>query len=196
MTGMVLGIRIENHTPFDFGGSRAALSNRVRKWLNEIQKRTLMGMAEQYHQDLMPKHFRAGAQSEYGYEERTEFYDKEIKPKQGVAGGKNPNISLNLKGESMRAILYGPLKLSGNHNVVTSQTANPPSYFTNPFIGVIGTKKDGTAKIITRQPDKVDEVKRISNADQRILRRFAADKLKPALQAVNRKIKTQVKQFK
>ena len=195
MSGMVLGIRITNHTPFDWQGGRGTVSRRAGKWIREIQKQTLMAMAKKHHEELLPKHFHAGAQSEYGYEPRTDFYEEEIKPRKGVAGGKNPNISLNLKGESMRAILYGPLKITGNHNVVTSRTANAPRYFANPFIGVIGTDKRGKTKQITRQPDKMAELKRISSTDQRLLRRFAADEMKPALKAVNRKIKTQSRQF-
>ncbi len=193
---IILGMEVTNHTPFDFNGGRGGVSNRAGKWIRELKKVTLIEMAEKYHEELMPNHFLAGGPNEYGMQSRSDFYKTEIKPRKGVAGGKNPNISLNLTGESMRAILYGGLRITGNHNMITSQTGTPPSYFRNPFIGVIGKKSDGTTRVITQQPDKMDEVKRISSGDEQMLRRFASDKVNPAIKAMNRRIKKQVKKFK
>lgn len=200
MVGVVLGFRFENHTPFDFSGGRGALSGRARKWIGELQKRTLFSVGEYWHKQIFPRHFFTGAEQQYDYEPRTEFYKTVIKPIEGVAGGKNPNISLNLKGESMRAMVFIPPKISGTRNRVTVTMNQPPAYFRNPFIGVLPSSGDATRggkpKVVTRQPDKVAEVTGISERDTQELREFATREMTPIIRSINRKIQKQVKQFK
>ncbi len=203
----VLGIRFENHTPFDFNGGRGTLSLRARKWLDEIQTRTMFGVAKKWFEQVFPQHFQVGNKSRYQFEKRNVGYLLQTKVEEGVGKGKNPNVFDVLTGESERAMVHIPPRITGNKNKVTVKMHNPPSYFRNPFVGTIDVDKtirtrDGSIKdlrrtvTISRQPDKVAEVLHISSGDDQMLRRFAAESSKPAVKAANRKLKTQIKTIK
>ncbi len=197
----VLGVRFENHTPFDFHGGRGAASLRVRRWLNKLQRDTLFHVADRWFRDVFPRHFGSGNRWQYNFEPREREYLLGKKREEGVGEGKNPNVMVVWKGESARAMTAIPPRITGNHNVVTVRVNNPPSYFSNPFVGTrtIETedeRRPGTTRqveiTVNRQPDKISEVSEISERDERLLRRFAFRRIVRATRIANRTLRKQV----
>lgn len=139
-----------------------------------LVKETMFATAEHWHAQLFPKHFGPRNRSEYQLTPRNPFYLAVIKPKTGEGVGRFRDLVLSGKSQRFLQVLY---RVTGSSKRVTVRMT-PPPFFTNPFVGsfAVTDKRTGRTHVkhISRQPDKADEVTRISEEDKRDLRAFAA----------------------
>ena len=118
-------------------------------------KETLGEAAVYFGEKHLPRRFRRGNKSRYQMESRRRFYMQEIKPEAGVGRGKT--VLLSLSGRSERAaLLLNRISLTSKSATIAMPM---PNYFTNPKIGLVVDPKTGRRSRITRQPDKVGELK-------------------------------------
>jgi hypothetical protein len=95
-----------------------------------------------------------------------------------------------LTGQSERAMRF-IYKITGTAKRAVVRMS-PPRYFTRPFVGSFTDPRTGKQKIVGRQPDKPDEVTRISEEDRQELRGVAQsllmdkiEKSRPAPTTIN-----------
>lgn len=166
---LILNMRIEDGSQF---------RGLTRRW-PAIVKATMEATAEHWQKTIFPRHFGPRNRSDYGFEKRNDLYLNVIKKVEGEGEGKFRDEVL--KGQSRRWLqtLY---QVAGTAKRTTVR-ATAPTYFTKPFVGSFTDPKTGKQRVITRQPDKPDEVTRFNQADRDALEEFAWKQLKKEIEA-------------
>jgi hypothetical protein len=143
-----------------------------RRW-PELAKKTLIDTARHWHDEIFPEHFGPRNRSKYGFEPRRPLYLNVIKQRKGEGIGKYRDEVLTGKAERQMQYLF---KITGTSRLVRVRMS-PETYFYNPFVGSFTDPQTGRQKIISRQPDKPDEVTRCTEDDKDALREFSAERL-------------------
>ena len=169
MPGVILQMTIAYDTPV------RGLSRRF----GALCKETLTETAAFWQREIFPKHFGPRNRSEYHYEQRNQFYLDVIKKAKGEGEGRFRDEVLSGKSQNWMRFLF---KITGTAKKAVVRM-NPPGYFTNPFIGSFTDPRTGKQKTITRQPDKPDEVTRVSEDDRRALELLSRTKLAEKIEA-------------
>jgi len=163
MPGMILGIRHETKT----------VVRGLSRTFPALVKETMLATAEHWHQHVFPRHFGPNNRSDYRFEKRNTVYTERIKKMKGEGIGKFRDEVLS--GKSARAMQF-LFKITGSANQVKVRM-QPESYFYRPFVGSFADPRTGKQRVITRQPDKPDEVTRFTDADRDELRAVANQQL-------------------
>lgn len=159
---IILGVELED---------RSGIRGLGKVW-GQILKQSLAETAREWGESILGDHFGGRNRSEYAHVPRTSFYLKVSKLRRGVGPGRFTDLVLT--GASRRAARTSLRVTSTRHQATLRMSL--PSYFTNPFVG---TYQDGRkTKRITRQPDKVAELTRISRQDREQLRLFCEKRIR------------------
>lgn len=132
----------------------------VRRQMRRIVKDALRVTGNYWHSNILRKHFTPGAKFGYRHQRREET-TKEIKR----ALGENPELDLVQSGESQRSLRVDPRITATSNKATVRMTA--PSHWKSRAPG---------------EPDRADEVTRVSNADRKemskIMERMLASGIK------------------
>lgn len=143
----------------------------LKKSINRITKEILRETAEEFHRKILPRHFGPANRRKYKHEPRNKVYATDIKKRFGTGQGRFVDNQLNGR-TKRRALAFA--RVTGTSKKATLRV-QVPAYFNKPFVGTFRDDQGWTRRI-TRQPDKVAELKRVDNEDKEYLRKFA-DKL-------------------
>ncbi len=146
-----------------------------REW-NKITRENMRETAEEWHENIMPRHFLPGNKNRYPIEPRNPIYERFIKPKVGQGAGRT--LALILSGESRRRAMHLYRVTATRSKAVVYM--DMPAYFVRPKVGPRRDER-GRLKTSRRQPDKAAELTHVNPQDKAHLVRFSHGRYAVAL---------------